>query len=157
MLKAQPVIGMRGPFRVGECTVVNAFAANDLDSSRALLEKAVREYHLEGQPLWVLFNNRGDREFRLSEFTPLVRELAQRGAQVRIMGDNAAKAARYFARKAGATACKLDQTPLEWLDSLSASPCAVLCIGNIRNPGRETIEALEARGGLNTCCSKPSV
>ena len=88
MLKARPDVGMCGPFEVGECLVINGFAANDLNSSRALFEKTVRERGLAGQPVWVLFNNRSDREFRLSEFAPLVRELSERGAQLRVIGEN---------------------------------------------------------------------
>lgn len=142
MLKAQPDIGMRGPFRVGECTVINAFAANDLDSSRALFDKVVREHRLEGQPVWVLFNNRGDREFRLSEFTQLISDLAVGGAQVRIIGENTDKVARYFTKRTGTQAKKLELPPMEWLEKLGVEPCTVLCIGNIRDAGRQIIEAL---------------
>lgn len=142
MRKARPDVGMCGPFRVGQCTVINAFAANDLDSSRDLLHKALDQYGLAGQPLWVLFNNRSDREFRLGEFLPLVGELA---AQVRVIGENRGKAARYFARKAGARAEPLAQPPLDWIDSLKDRRCAVLCLGNIKGAARETIEALQAR------------
>lgn len=145
MRKARPDVGMCGPFRVGCCTVINAFAANDLDSSRALLHKALDQYGLAGQPLWVLFNNRSDREFRLGEFLPLVGELAAQGAQVRVIGENRGKAARYFARKAGARAEPLAQPPLDWIDSLKDRRCAVLCLGNIKGAARETIEALQAR------------
>ena len=95
--------------------------------------------------MWVLFNNRGDREFRLSEFAPLVRALAERGAQLRVIGENERKVARYFAKKTGAAAQKLEEAPLAWLEKLGASPCVVLCIGNIRGVGRELIEALEER------------
>ena len=148
MLKARPDVGMCGPFHVGNCTVINAFAANDLDSSRALYEKATREYGVSGQPVWILFNNRGDREFRLSEFLPLIRELSAQGAKLRVIGENTDKVARYFARKAGAQAQKLDQPPLAWLESLGAERCAVLCIGNIKGVARETIEALEAKKSM---------
>ena len=145
MLKARPDVGMCGPFEVGKCLVINGFAANDLDSSRVLFEKTVQARGLAGRPVWVLFNNRGDREFRLSEFAPLVRELAERGAQLRVIGENERKVARYFARKTGAAAQKLEEVPLAWLEKLGAEPCVVLCIGNIRGVGRELIEALETR------------
>lgn len=146
MLKAKPDVGMCGPFSVGSCTVINGFAANDLESSRALFEKAVSERALQEQPVWILFNNRGDREFRLSEFLPLVRELSARGAQLRVIGENGDKVARYFQRRAGVRARKLQQPPLAWLEALGAQPCVVLCIGNIKGIARDTIEALQARG-----------
>ena len=110
-----------------------------------LLHKALDQYGLAGQPLWVLFNNRSDREFRLSEFLPLIGELAAQGARVRVIGENQDKAARFFARKAGAQAQKLDPPPLDWIDSLKDQRCAVLCLGNIKGAARETIEALQAR------------
>lgn len=145
MRKARPDVGMCGPFELGKCLIINGFAANDLDSSRALFEKTVRERGLAGRPVWVLFNNRGDREFRLSEFAPLVRALAERGAQLRVIGENERKVARYFAKRTGAAAQKLEEAPLAWLEKLGAEPCVVLCIGNIRGVGRELIEALEER------------
>lgn len=147
MLKALPDIGMRGPFHVGECLVINAFACNDYDSARVLLDAAVKRYDLKGVPMWVLFNNRGDREFRLSEFNPLILALSAAGAKVRVVGENREKVARYFRKKADAQAEALSMPIMDWLDSLSGERCAVLCLGNIRDDGRHTIEALEARGG----------
>lgn len=145
MLKARPDVGMCGPFDVGQCLVINAFAANDPGSTRALFDKTVEERGMAGRPVWLLFNNRGDREFRLGEFAPLVRDLCAEGAQMRSIGENTAKVARYFARKAGAQAQPLEQAPLAWLKEMGASPCVVLCIGNIRGVGRELIEDLEAQ------------
>ena len=145
MRAARPDVGMCGPFQVGKCTIVNAFAANDPDSSRAALEKALEQEGLAGAPLWVLFNNRADRGFRAAEFVPLMRELAARGAQVRVIGERAAAVARYFARHAQAPAARLEKAPLAWLEERGAARCAVLCLGNIRGAGRETIEALLAR------------
>lgn len=147
ILKAQPDIGMRGPFHVGQCLIINGFACNDYDSAQLLLETATARYDLKDVPLWVLFNNRGDREFRLSEFNPLIKSLSEAGAQVRIIGENREKVARYFRKKANAQANALNEPTLDWFDSLSKSKCAVLCLGNIRDDGRHTIEALEARGG----------
>ena len=145
MRKARPDAGMCGPFRVGRCTVINAFAANDLDSTRALLRQSIEGLSLDGQPLWVLFNNRSDREFRLLEFAPLVRELAAAGAEVRTIGENTAKSARVLARKTGAKAEALDRPPEAWLEALGEEPCAVLCVGNIKGAGRALIDALQAR------------
>ena len=145
MRRARPDAGMCGPFRVGGCTVINGFAANDLESSRALFEKTVALRGLEGQPVWVLFNNRGDREFRLAEFVPLMREMAGRGASLRVVGENTAKAARFFERKAGIAAQPLEGDALSWLEKLGEENCTVLCIGNIRGAGRALIEALQAR------------
>ena len=145
MLKAKPDVGMRGPFRVGQCLVINGFAANDLDSSKMLYEKSVKERGYEGAPVWVLFNNRADREFRLGEFLPLVKMLGEKGAKVRVIGENREKSARFFHKKAGVDAAPVDGDPVEWLKTLSGDRCAVMCIGNIKGGAREMIEHLSAR------------
>lgn len=145
MLKAQPDVGMRGPFRVGECLLINGFAANDLDSSTELYGKSVKENGYEGAPVWVLFNNRADREFRLGEFLPLVKMLGEKGAKVRVIGENREKSARYFKNKAGVDAAPVEGAPLDWVKSLSGSKCAVMCIGNIKGGAREMIETLSER------------
>lgn len=142
MLKAQPDVGMRGPFRVGECLVVNGFAANDQDSSTALYEKSVSENGFQDAPVWVLFNNRSDREFRLGEFVPLVKKLGEKGAKVRVVGENCEKSARYFAKKAGVEAEALDGAPIDWIKSVSDTQCVVMCLGNIKGVAREMIETL---------------
>jgi len=145
MLNARPDVGMRGPFRVGECLVINGFAANDLESSGVLYEKSVQSAGYEDAPVWVLFNNRADREFRLGEFLPLVKRLGDRGGRVRIIGENREKCARYFAKKAGVDAAPAEGKPLDWLKTLSGEKCTVMCIGNIKGDAREMIETLSER------------
>lgn len=86
MKRALPDIGMRGPFRVGKCLIINAFAANDIESSRTVFRRNVEKYKLEQVPVYVLFNNRSDREFRLQEFAPFVQELAREGASISFLG-----------------------------------------------------------------------
>lgn len=145
MLNARPDVGMRGPFRVGQCLVVNGFAANDLDSSKVLYEKSVAENGYADAPVWVLFNNRSDREFRLGEFLPLVKMLAAKGAKVRVIGENREKSARFFGKKAGVDAAAVNGAPLDWLNTLAGEKCCVMCIGNIKGVARETIEYLSER------------
>lgn len=154
MKNALPDIGMRGPFRVGKCLIINAFAANDIESSRTVFQKNVEKYKLEQVPVYVLFNNRSDREFRLQEFVPFIQELAGRGARMVVTGENRKKASRYLTRKAGIAAQELTIPAMDWLDSISSEDCAVLCIGNIANEGKQIIEALEALGGSEVCCSR---
>ena len=153
---------MCGPFHVGQCTVINAFAANEPQSSQELMEATLRTEGLEDAPLWLLFNSRADRGFRLPAFAPLVRQLAAQGAHLRVIGENTARVARYFARHAGIDAQPLREAPLAWLESLGAQRCAVLCLGNIRGAGLEMIEILlqedahQARKEGTSCCNKPS-
>lgn len=162
MRAARPDVGMCGPFHVGQCTVINAFAANEPQSSQELMEATLRTEGLEDAPLWLLFNSRADRGFRLPAFAPLVRQLAAQGAHLRVIGENTARVARYFARHAGIDAQPLREAPLAWLESLGAQRCAVLCLGNIRGAGLEMIEILlqedahQARKEGTSCCNKPS-
>ena len=93
----------------------------------------------------MLFNNRADREFRLGEFLPLVKMLGQKGAKVRVIGENREKSARFFAKKAGVDAEPVEGAPLDWVKSLSGEKCAVMCIGNIKGAAREMIETLSER------------
>ena len=107
------------------------------------------------EPVWLLFNNRADREFRLSSFLPLIRSLGKEGAQLRTMGDHAAKTARFFARRAAIAAQPLTGSAEVWLKSLSGERCLVFCIGNIKNDGLRLIETLSATEGEAACSSKP--
>jgi poly-gamma-glutamate synthase PgsB/CapB len=155
LLKARPDPGMRGPFRVGECLVVNGFAANDLTSSEMLLERMRRLHGFTNEPVWLLFNSRADREFRLSAFLPLIRSLAKGGAQLRAIGDRPARTARFFAQKAGIVSEPLAGPAEEWLKSLSRERCLVFCIGNIKGDGLRLIETLSKTEGDAVCFSKP--
>lgn len=152
--KALPDLGMRGPFTVGKCFIINAFAANDIESSRTVFRRNVEKYKLGQTPVYVLFNNRSDREFRLQEFAPFIQELAGDGGKMMVTGENRSKAARYFARKTGISAERLSVPAMDWLDSISSEECTVLCMGNIANDGKQIIKALEARGGSDICCSR---
>lgn len=154
LLKARPDMGMRGPFRVGLCSVVNGFAANDVTSAWKLLERA-RQGQPRDKTVWLLFNNRADREFRLSSFLPLVRRLEEQGAGLRVIGDHAEKAARYFTRNSRIEALPLRQKPEDWVLGLSREACLVFCFGNIRGEGYRFIEALSQGKGESVCCSKP--
>lgn len=147
LLKARPDPGMRGPFLVGQSLVVNGFAANDLTSAQLLLDRARQEHDFMRAPVWLLFNSRADREFRLSSFLPLVRALAESGAQLRTMGDNPVKTARFFARKTAIASQPLREKADAWIKSLSDQRCLVFCIGNIKGEGLRLIETLSAMEG----------
>lgn len=145
MHRARPDAGMCGPFHVNNCTIINAFAANDPESTQALLEKSLHDNALEDAPIWVLFNNRGDREFRLREFSPLMQQLAKKNAQIRIVGEHTAAVAHYFSRHAQVSARQLEKPPIAWFEELGKTHCAVLCMGNIHGMGREIVDALMMR------------
>jgi poly-gamma-glutamate synthase PgsB/CapB len=141
MRRALPDLGMAGPFNVGDCVVVNAFAANDAVSSAALLKQTEREPGLAGSPLYVVFNNRADREYRLRAFAPLLRELSGRVRGLVAIGDHAAKAARFFHRHAG--------TPFfeGSAEDMLNLPGIVLCLGNAKGAGLDFLARCQAREG----------
>ena len=153
--KARPDAGMRGPFLIGDCLVVNGFAANDLTSSEQLLARAREKDGYAEAPVRLLFNNRADREFRLSAFLPMVRALGAEGSELRTMGDHAVKTARYFARRAGLPATPLAEPAENWIRSLSGEHCLVFCIGNIKGAGLRLTEILSETEGDAACSSKP--
>ncbi len=82
MRKARPDSGVAAPVTVVGCApgmggtsgerayVVNAFAANDVESTLAVWREA-RAGIGDGLPLVLLFNNRADREYRIAEFARL--------------------------------------------------------------------------------------
>ena len=130
---------------------INAFAANDLESTRAVWEEA--SSILPGDaPLAFVYNNRADREYRLPEFSNLPASLAAgRESLVFVIGENAAKAARRFA-KAGVAAESLAPSrwePAELLRCVSGrfpGSCIVFGAGNIKGPGLDLARFFEERG-----------
>ena len=140
MRRAAPDPGMAGPFHIGDCVVVNAFAANDTQSSAALFEQTERALALEGAPIGIVFNNRADREYRLRAFLPLIRALSGRVCRLIAIGDHAGKAARYYARRAGVPASVGEP------EALLDKPGIVLCLGNIKGAGLDFIERCRAQG-----------
>ncbi|MGJ4851236.1 poly-gamma-glutamate synthase PgsB [Bacillota bacterium Meth-B3] len=140
MRRAAPDPGQAGPFRIGECVVVNAFAANDTQSSAALLEQIERARGLEGAPIGIVFNNRADREYRLRAFLPLVCALSGRVFRLIAIGENAGKVARYYGRRACVPASAGEP------EELLGMPGIVLCLGNIKGAGLDFIERCRAQG-----------
>ncbi|MEG1812904.1 MAG: poly-gamma-glutamate synthase PgsB [Clostridia bacterium] len=142
MRTALPDIGMAGPFFAGETVIINAFAANDCNSSTQLFEDSCEALSLNGYPVQVLYNNRSDREYRLREFVPLMKKLAQGGATLSAIGESPSKVLAYYRRKAG-LAC----APVRDASELVGPRRVILCLGNIKGAGKVFIEQLQAREG----------
>ncbi len=143
MKKAIPDIGMRGPFALPPDRVfINGFATNEPDSAKMLLQASRKDIE---RPLYVLYNHRADREYRLKQFLPLVVSLANDNATIFVMGEDTKKSASYFQRKGKITVSRVSDDPLEWLSSLTESNCDIFAIGNIGGAGRELIESLSAQ------------
>ena len=162
MRAARPDVGMCGPFHVGQCTVINAFAANEPQSSQELMEATLRTEGLEDAPPVAAV-----QQPRRQGFPPA--GLCAVGAPAGRAGRAPARDWRKH-RARGALLCppRRHRRPTApgsapaWLESLGAQRCAVLCLGNIRGAGLEMIEILlqedahQARKEGTSCCNKPS-
>lgn len=136
MRVAAPDVGMAGPFHKGEALVINAFAANDLVSTRQMYREARAGY--ADLPVRVLYNNRADREYRLREFVPLMKEMHSAGACLSVIGDHPGKVLKYYQRRAGIAAGP------KQVDEVLEGRALVLLMGNIKGAGRQVIEGLRA-------------
>lgn len=142
MLAAAPDMGMEGPFQVGACHVVNAFAANDPDSFRAALWDALAR----GDAVHLLFNHRADRGYRLDAFVPVLREAAGSIASLGVIGEDKQHAARRLSVKTGLAALVVEDA-YKWLHSRRDEEQTVLCFGNIKGEAYALIEKLMERRG----------
>lgn len=145
MLTAQPDIGMTGPYFLGECTVVNAFAANDCRSTRQLFEQSASELDLHKLPVQLIYNNRSDREYRLSEFVPFLKDMKGKCGRLYVIGENAAKVQRFFARRTGLD-CAAAPGGVDELKPLFEERQALFCFGNTKGAGKEFLEYCKEHG-----------
>ncbi len=125
-----PDIGLVGPFEVKGKRVVNAFAANDMQSAEEILSSTG-----DLSKVTVVYNNRSDREFRLLYFSKVFRE---RGcSSVIVIGDHVGKCARYLSRKVPGIEALAFKGSDEELLGLCRDK--VLCMGNIKGRGEAFI------------------
>ncbi|HOX31092.1 MAG TPA: poly-gamma-glutamate synthase PgsB [Spirochaetales bacterium] len=154
MAKARPDLGALGLWRLelpsGPAYVVNAFAANDLASTALAWEEAARRLPA-GLPVFLLYNGRADREYRLAEFLELPARIPGLAA-VAAAGQYARKAARAFARRGYPT---LDLEPGAGCEAILASLAAragggfvLFGAGNFQGLGRELAERCEREGSI---------
>jgi len=146
MAAAKPDIGVMGLFRVESspfsAIVINGFAANDRLSTELVWEKA-EEFLPANLPLVLLYNNRADREYRISEFLKLPPGLKNLKV-VAVTGDHARKTARLFAGR-GLNALAIDagmdcEALLASLGRRLGSEYILFGVGNIRGTGRDLVE-----------------
>lgn len=145
MPAAKPDIGMAGPFTVGQSLIINAFAANDVVSTGDLLDKTQTARGMENASIWLVFNNRADREYRLRQFLPLIRGLEGRLLGITVLGDHKIKLRGYFLKN---TNVKTVQTGLECLDfkaHIYNTRIIILCLGNIKGEGAVYIRRCTGR------------
>jgi poly-gamma-glutamate synthase PgsB/CapB len=119
---------------------VDAFSANDVDSTRIIQERAFAGYPCP-RPRIAVFNNRADRPLRMQSFAlsllgdPLYDYVA-------VVGECRRLARRFIRRNtSGEKIFVLDgKTPAEMLDALFAkipgTECTIVGMGNEKGPGR---------------------
>lgn len=144
MPAARPDTGMAGPFRVGQTTVYNGFAANDPVSTALLAQNAAKD--LSGQDKFIiLYNNRADREYRLKGFLKPLEDLADLKPLLYVIGDNRPKVSRYFARRLPFPCLPLEPEKLQG-ESFYDARQVIMCVGNIKGDGHAMIRYLITQG-----------
>lgn len=124
-----PDIGLVGPFNIGGKTVVNAFAANDMQSAEEIL-KAVGDLDCAT----IVYNNRSDREFRLMYFAKVFASCGVKS--VLVVGDHVGKCSHYLSRHLGFSVVPFKGTDDELLGLCGQT---VVCMGNIKGRGEAFI------------------
>ncbi len=128
-----PDIGLVGPFNVNGVLIVNAFAVNDKESASQILEQ------YKGQDYVVLYNNRADREFRVSYFAELF--ASAKVKRVYVLGEHVGKCVRFFSKHVPEAEVK----PFD--GSISSLNCKVaIGMGNIKGAGMEIVKSCMKEG-----------
>ena len=113
-------------------TVINGFAANDPESARQLFDGK------DIDDVTVVYNNRADREFRLSMFCDLLAEL--KVSDIVVTGDNTGKCRRLFSK--AMPGCNVRTVGKEEIDRTFPDSCRkdIICMGNIKGAGERMLE-----------------
>ena len=121
----------------GECSIRNAFAANDVVSFGSIINAYT-------QPFLLLYNHRKDRGYRMEAFAKAIRQSAAKPVCIGVIGEHKKACARYMQRTTGIRAQAVER-PKEWIQAQNVRH--VLCAGNIKGEGRQFLEEMieEAR------------
>lgn len=129
-VKAVPDPGMTGDIQVDGHLVINGFASNDAQSARTLLEG------LNMEDVTVIYNNRGDREFRLRMFSELFRDM--KVSDLVVIGDNVNKCRRFFVKVLGFGSVREGCSGFE--AEIGLARRIVVCMGNIKGAGQAFLQ-----------------
>lgn len=137
ILKTSPDIGMYTSVETGDCSIRNAFAANDAVSFGSIINAYT-------QPFLLLYNHRKDRGYRMEAFAKAIRQSAAKPVCIGVIGEHKKACARYMQRTTGIRAQAVER-PKEWIQAQNVRH--VLCAGNIKGEGRQFLEEMieEAR------------
>ncbi len=125
-----PDIGLVGPFSVGVRTVINAFAANDMQSAEEVLDNIG-----DLDSATIVYNNRSDREFRLLYFAKVFSSCGVKS--VIVVGEHVEKCKRYLSNQVtGISVVAFKGTDQELLGLCGQT---VVCMGNIKGRGEAFI------------------
>lgn len=137
ILKTSPDIGMYTSVETADCSIRNAFAANDAVSFGSIINAYT-------QPFLLLYNHRRDRDYRMEAFAKTIRQSTAKPVCIGVIGEHKKECARYMQRVTGVQAQAVDQ-PKAWIRTQKVRQ--VLCAGNIKGEGRQFLEEMieEAR------------
>ncbi len=132
-----PDIGLIGPFEVDGHFIINAFAANDMQSASEALE-AIGDL----SDVTVIYNNRSDREFRLKYFAKVFTD--NNCPSVIVVGDHVRKSVRFLSRNVLGSRI----TGFKGSDEQLLGLCekTVVCMGNIKGRGEAFIRFCQENG-----------
>ena len=129
-----PDKGLLKPFNVGSSSLfIPSFSINDLSSMNSALSKWNRKVNL-------IYNNRKDREYRISLFDDVLKTNKDIIDKVYVIGDYKNKVMRHFGKLAAAHAISIDDLK-GVIDS--STDQVFIGLGNIKGEGEELIALFE--------------
>lgn len=133
-----PDKGLLSEFKIGDNSLfVPSFSVNDLTSMKATIEKWKKVSC--GSDIYVIFNNRDDREYRILLFDDVIDELGDDISSLYVIGDFKNKVAAHFSKKKKAVAI----SPKELYEKIINSKDSIyIGLGNIRGDGEKVIELI---------------
>ncbi len=131
-----PDIGLRSAVNLeSKAVFIPSFAVNDKENME---RKIVSEYEKHRKKLEIIFNNRGDREYRILYIADVLVRQTDKIDKVYIIGEYRGKVARYLRRKCTLPVVVAD--PEEIRKEMNTSDNIFLGLGNIKGAGEHLIK-----------------
>lgn len=144
ILKTSPDIGMYTSVETGDCSIRNAFAANDAVSFGSIINAYT-------QPFLLLYNHRKDRGYRMEAFAKAIRQSAAKPVCIGVIGEHKKAVRPVYAAHNGHTGA--GGRAAKGMDSgAKRSACALRGQYQGRRP---SISGGNDRGGAAECMISP--
>ncbi|MCQ2411980.1 MAG: poly-gamma-glutamate synthase PgsB [Sphaerochaetaceae bacterium] len=133
-----PDVGLHESFTAkGGAFFVPTFSVNDLTCMKQTVEKAVAEN--EGKRIWLIFNNRSDREYRILLMDRVIRCYKEKLAGVYCIGEYTWKVSRHFART-GVPVLRSSAKELFEILTKATEQDMFIGLGNIKGEGESLVD-----------------